>query len=75
MNAIQLKRFRIPVLAAVFLAVAWTAGAQELTPPKPKPYFDEPAWVHERPPKLTDRIWHAKPAPDGRTRSRSKACA
>jgi formylglycine-generating enzyme required for sulfatase activity len=39
------------------------AGAQEVTPPKPKPYFDEPAWVHERPPKLTDRVWHAKPAP------------
>ena len=44
-------------------ALASRAAAQELTPPDPKPYFDEPAWVHERPPKLTDRIWHARPAP------------
>ncbi len=40
-------------------------GAQELTPPKPRPYVDEPAWVHDRPPKLTDRVWHAKPAAPG----------
>jgi len=51
-------------LALVCLLVP-AAAAQELIPPKPKPYFDEPAWVHERPPKLTDRFWHARAAPAG----------
>ena len=52
-------------LLALAIGAPAPAGAQELTPPKPRPYVDEPAWVHDRPPKLTDRIWHAKPAPAG----------
>jgi formylglycine-generating enzyme required for sulfatase activity/outer membrane protein assembly factor BamB len=58
---------RVSALLAIGLTflIAGGAGAQEVTPPRPKPYFDEPAWVHERPPKLTDRNWHAKPAAAG----------
>jgi len=44
---------------------AHLASAQEVTPAQPKLYFDEPTWVHERPPKLTGRVWHAKTAPPG----------
>ena len=52
MNVIHLKRFPVLLFAVVpfrvvWIGVAWMAGAQELTPPEPKPYFDEPAWVHE----------------------------
>jgi len=63
MSAVQLKRLSVRFLAMLPLAIFSVVGAQESTPPELKEYPDEPAWVHELPPKLTDRIWHARPAP------------
>jgi formylglycine-generating enzyme required for sulfatase activity len=52
------------VCLVAFALIAHLA-AQDLTPARPKPYFDEPPWVHDGPPELTGRVWHAKPAPAG----------
>jgi formylglycine-generating enzyme required for sulfatase activity/outer membrane protein assembly factor BamB len=67
MKVLGLKRLPVLLFIAVHCGTVWLAGAQESSPPRPERYFDEPAWVHDRPPKLADRIWHAKPAPAGVT--------
>ncbi len=62
MSVFHKTQWRI-LASSVFLGSVWIATAQDSPPAQPVSYFDEPAWVHERPPALTDRVWHAKPAP------------
>ncbi len=60
------KYAAITCAAIIIVTFVTTSGfGQDSQLSGKKLYFDEPAWVHDRPANLSDRIWHAKPAPAG----------
>jgi len=60
-----MKQYKTITLAAVLIVTGAAASGlrQDSKLTNRQLYFDEPAWVHDRPAKLTDRIWHAKLLP------------